>query len=177
MENSQLPQLKKHFAELNTAQKKDFIDKFKKRIDDAGSKNPEYIAFLNECVANYTKESNKSPSPSFIPAPISSYNNNNKNKADPYAGMTEEEINAHQRKLWGERPDHNAVAYAIKIISVVTLVISVIIGIVYIVDGFEIVLGVIMLIGGVITFIFTFAFAEIIQILHDIRNNTRKKSE
>ena len=48
---SQIPQLRQHFDGLNTAQKKEFIDKLKQNTQ--GTNKPEYINFLNECVQKY----------------------------------------------------------------------------------------------------------------------------
>ena len=48
---SQIPQLRQQFDVYSTAQKKEFIDKLKVKLQ--GSNNPEYSKFLNECVQKY----------------------------------------------------------------------------------------------------------------------------
>jgi len=49
--NPQIEQLRKQFNGYNNAQKKDFIDKLKIKLQ--GNRSPEYAKFLNECVSNY----------------------------------------------------------------------------------------------------------------------------
>ncbi|MCL1882785.1 MAG: hypothetical protein FWF81_03420 [Defluviitaleaceae bacterium] len=51
---SQIEQLRANFGRLNTAQKKQFIDNLKQKIQ--GKNNPEYAKFLNECIQSYNAD-------------------------------------------------------------------------------------------------------------------------
>lgn len=54
---SQIEQLRSHFKGLNNTQKKAFIDNLKVKLQ--GSKNAEYMAFLNDCIKSYNEEVKK----------------------------------------------------------------------------------------------------------------------
>jgi len=49
--NPQIEQLRRQFNGYNTAQKKQFIDNLKVKLQ--GNKSPEYAKFLNECIQTY----------------------------------------------------------------------------------------------------------------------------
>ena len=53
--NPQIEQLRRQFNGYNTAQKREFIEKLRQKLQ--GNKNPEYTKFLNECIQAYAAAS------------------------------------------------------------------------------------------------------------------------
>ena len=68
--------------------------------------------------------------------------------------------------------DNNQIATVLKAFSIITMIISVITFLILMVDNFY--TGLIIVVSGVIGGIFILGFAEIIQKLQNIEDNTRK---
>jgi hypothetical protein len=176
MANPQIQQLRAQFNNMNTAQKKEFIEKFRDKV--AGSTNAEYQKFLSECVESYNRDfadvlSDRQPT------------RGNPTSQEQYGISRPSQI--HPKVVYYGQ---NKMARILRGFAVVELIAAIIVGIVSSIyedrwldsrgnwrTSTEFDVGNLFswIIIGVVVCILLYAFAEIIEILHDIRKNTEDK--
>jgi hypothetical protein len=76
---NQIEQLRANFSKMGIDQKKQFIDNLRQKLH--GSKNQEYIRFLNECIQKYNAEAQNIPQSSAYGTNYSVQNSSRKGKS------------------------------------------------------------------------------------------------
>ena len=162
MSTAKIEQLRSYFNGLDTSQKKEFIGNLQQKLKEKN--NAEYSRFLDDCTKKYNTE---------ISRTMPDYPDN--------ASVAHKQIKSTTAQNHIENQNengktNNGAASVLNVLAFIELMCSLLGAAGYFTAYHPNPAVALMIVfGGIVTAIFICSYADTIQILHDIRNNTRKK--